>query len=128
MTKEIIEKFLERAEGFIRDATYDLENKRFDLAMVHVEQAIQLILKAKLLDLIGFFPKTHSLVTLIDRILEIEKVEELKKIKEDNYYLLRRIEDAYFLGRYYLVEFDEKEVKESINLYFRIRGILWKKK
>lgn len=44
-----IEAFLRRAEGFVRDALEDLKRGDYDLAMYHIEQACQLVVKARLL-------------------------------------------------------------------------------
>ena len=59
--KREIEILLRRAEGFIKDALVDLNRENCDLAMFHIEQASQPVIKSKLLDLTGYFEKTHSL-------------------------------------------------------------------
>ena len=46
--KREIEILLKRAEGFVKDALEDLKRDDYDLAMFHIEQACQLIVKAKL--------------------------------------------------------------------------------
>ena len=59
--KREIEILLRRAEGFIKDALVDLNRENCDLAMLHIDQASQPVIKAKLLDLTGYFEKTRSL-------------------------------------------------------------------
>ena len=49
IVREEIEKFLERAEVFERDARHDTQNKNFDVALFHLEQAAQLLIKSSYL-------------------------------------------------------------------------------
>jgi len=53
--REEIEILLKRAEVFKRDAENDFKNKDFDICMFHLEQAAQLLIKAKLLEIKGSF-------------------------------------------------------------------------
>jgi len=86
--KREIEILLKRAEGFMKDALEDLKREDYDLAMFHIEQACQLIVKAKLLDLTGYFEKTHSLRKLLSDLSSIKFVNE-------NWSMLRNLEFAY---------------------------------
>ena len=63
--REEIEILLKRAEAFKRDAEVDYENGDFDISMFHLEQAIQLLIKAKLLEIKGSYTRTHSLRRLL---------------------------------------------------------------
>lgn len=40
--KEEIKFYIERADKFIKNAKFNYENKDYDLAMFHIEQAMQL--------------------------------------------------------------------------------------
>ena len=95
--KKEIEILLKRAEGFADDALNDLEKSRFDLALVHIEQAMQLIIKAKLLDLKGYFEKTHSLRKLLEELAEIFKKEEIATFIEKYREILKIIENFHTL-------------------------------
>ncbi|MEM4155909.1 MAG: HEPN domain-containing protein [Archaeoglobaceae archaeon] len=123
--KKEIEVFLRRAEGFIKDANEDLKRGDYDLAMFHVEQACQLILKAKLLDLTGYFEKTHSLRKLIEGLSEIFLHEELNEFLKENWNTLRSLEFAYLSSRYYPEEFQKEEVEEALKMYKALRDLIW---
>jgi len=123
--KKEIEVFLRRAEGFIKDAHEDLKRGDYDLAMFHVEQACQLILKAKLLDLTGYFEKTHSLRKLIEGLSEIFLHEELNEFLKENWNTLRSLEFAYLSSRCYPEEFQKEEVEEALEMYKALRDLIW---
>ncbi len=124
--REDIEYLIRRAEVFIRDAKYDLENGDYDIAMFHIEQALQLLIKAKLLDLKGSYEKTHSLRKLLGELSKIYKEDEIKKFIEKYKRLLRDLERAYISSRYFYEEFFPEEVEEALSLYNELRDLLWK--
>ena len=104
--KEEIEMFLKRAEKFEKTAKFNFENKDFDIAMFNIEQAFQLLIKAKLLEIKGSFQKTHSLRKLIEELINSNfKRIELSKFLEKNKKVLRDLERAYITSRYLYEEF-----------------------
>jgi len=120
--KEEIRMYLERAEKFRRNAEFNFKNGDYDLAMFHIEQACQLMIKAKLLDLKGYFERTHSLRKLLSEI-DVEGVKEfLNKYKV----VLRNLERAYITSRYYFEEFFKEEVEEAFKALEELKEILWK--
>ncbi len=123
--KRDVEVLLRRAEGFIKDALEDLKRGDYDLAMFHVEQASQLIVKAKLLDLTGYFEKTHSLRRLLKDLSTVMQSEELDDFVEENWSVLRNLEFAYIASRYLPEEFRKDEVKEALRVYKKLREMLW---
>ena len=120
-----VEVLLRRAEGFIKDALEDLKRGDYDLAMFHVEQASQLIVKAKLLDLTGYFEKTHSLRRLLKDLSTVMQSEELDDFVEENWSVLRNLEFAYIASRYLPEEFRKDEVEEALRVYKKLREMLW---
>ncbi len=124
MRKEL-EILLKRANSFILDALEDLKRGDYDLAMFHIEQACQLIVKAKLLDLTGYFEKTHSLRRLLKDLSSVFKQEELEKFINENWNILRNLEFSYIASRYLPEEFRKEEVEEALKMYNRLREILW---
>ncbi len=123
--KEEIKMFLERAEKFRKNAKFNFDNGDYDLAMFHIEQSMQLLIKAKLLDLKGYFERTHSLRKLLNELRDIEGVEDfLKKRKV----VLRNLERAYVTSRYYFEEFFKEEVEEAFEALEELREILWKER
>ncbi len=123
--KKEIKLYLERADGFIDDAINDLKKGRYDLAMVHVELAIQLLIKAKLLDLKGFFEKTHHLRKLLKELAEIYKPEEIYNFLEKYRETLKIIEFSYIAGRYLMEEFEKEDVENALKVYEELRKLLW---
>ncbi len=123
--KRDIEVLLRRAEGFILDALEDLKRGDYDLAMFHVEQACQLVVKAKLLDLTGYFEKTHSLRKLLKDLSFVMESGDIQDLVEEHWSTLRNLEFAYIASRYLPEEFREGEVKEALTLYKKLREMLW---
>ncbi len=124
--REEIKTLLRRFEKFLRNARYDYENGDYDLAMFHIEQAIQLMVKAKLLDLKSFYERTYELRRLILELSEIYSGEELKKFVEANEVVLRNLERAYVTSRYLYEEFFKEEVEEAFKAAECLRKLLWK--
>ncbi|MEM4155907.1 MAG: HEPN domain-containing protein [Archaeoglobaceae archaeon] len=120
--KEEIELYLKRAKKFEENAKFNFERKDYDIAMFHIEQAMRLIIKAKLLDEKGYFEGTHSLRRLLHEL----KNDEVKKFVEKYEKVLRDLERAYITSRYYFEEFFEEEVLRAFEALREIRAMLWK--
>ena len=69
----------------------------------HVEQAMKLLIKAKLLEIVSDFPKTHS-IKKIDKFIKENKVK------------LAILVDAYITSRYFIREFHKEGAREDLNL------------
>jgi len=123
--REEVKILLKRAEGFIKDAFEDLKREDYDLAMFHVEQACQLLIKAKLLDLTGYFEKTHSLRRLLRDLSVVFRGEEIKELIQRNWVTLRNLEFAYVSSRYLPEEYTREEVEEALNFYKLLGEMLW---
>ena len=124
--KDEVRVILRRAEDFFKDAEEDFKRKSYDIAMFHIEQACQLIIKAKLLDLIGFFERTHSLRKLLHMLSRIFKTEDVLRFIRENKQVLRNLEYAYITARYLPEEFDKEDVLEAFEVYKKLRDLLWK--
>jgi len=123
--KKEIEVLLKRAEGFIKDALEDTKREDHDLAMFHIEQACQLIIKAKLLELTGYFEKTHSLRQLLSDLSKVFKEKEIKEFLEKNWEVFRNLEFAYISSRYLPEEFRREDVEKALKLYEELKKLLW---
>ena len=117
---------LKRAESFFRDAKYDLENNDYDLAMFHIEQAVQQLIKAKLLDLKGSYERTLSLRKLLNDLSSLIKSDRIRDFIKENRKVLRDLERAYISSRYYYEEFFRDEVENAMKIYYELRDILWR--
>ena len=76
------EFLLRRARAFLENAEQLYERGWYDLAAFNVEQAVQLLLKYKLLLLVGDYPRTHShsLRRLFRLLLEHLNDPELERL------------------------------------------------
>jgi len=83
------------------------------MAAFNAEQAAQLYLKATLLELVGDFPRTHSILYLLGELKHIseEKVEDFIR---GNKMRLHTLEDAYLTSRYFYKIFDKEDAEELI--------------
>jgi HEPN domain-containing protein len=101
-----------RAESFLKNAAYLINEGEWDLVIFNLEQYIQLILKYKLLLNKGGYPKTHSIRRLIRELGEFNP-EILKLVEDaDKLHYIARLEEAYIVSRYLPYEYEEKECKD----------------
>ena len=126
--REEVELFLGRAKKFRRNAEFNFENEDYDLAMFHLEQAMQLLIKARILHLRGYFERTHSLRKLLSELMEIEKEkkERIGQFLKEHKFVLRNLERAYVTARYYVEEFFKEEVEEAFRALEELEEILWR--
>lgn len=124
MRGEEVGKFKEKADAFLDTAIYNFEKGRYDLAAFNIEQAVQLYVKTKLLELLGEFPRTHSLVALLRELSRVFKEEEVERFRKENIGMLTKLSDVYITSRYYTREFYEDEVKELIEFAYKVRRLL----
>ena len=115
---------LRRAKAFLSNAEYLYSRGLYDLAAFNLEQAVQLLLKYKLLLIAGDYPRTHSIRRLFRILLEYIKDENLENFYLDNVNIVGDLESAYIAARYLPVEFERKEVENMIifvkNLFKRL--------
>jgi len=123
--KEFVEKLKKRAKRFLIDAKSDFESGEYDIALFHLEQAVQLSLKAKILSFGVEFPKTHEIRKLIEIVKELG-IKEVEKVMKDKERIIELLELAYISSRYLPISFSEKDVKEAFKLAEELYKILWK--
>ncbi|MGB9760119.1 MAG: HEPN domain-containing protein [Thermoproteota archaeon] len=104
-----------RATSFLEVAKYSLQRGIYDIAAFNAEQATQLYLKATLLELIGDFPRTHSVIFLLNELKRINEKEVSDFVKE-NKRGLHNLEDAYLTSRYFYKIFDREDGEYLISL------------
>lgn len=115
MSRDEIELMKRRARNFAFNARYLIEQRIYDLAAFNAEQAAQLYLKATLLELIGDYPRTHSLIMLLGELKRMDKDLVTGFIKE-NRLKLHALEDAYLTSRYFHKEFDEEDAEKLLEV------------
>ncbi len=124
--REFVETLKRRAERFLVDAEADLESGEYDIALFHVEQAVQLFLKARILSFGVEFPKTHEISTLVKIAGELG-VRGLGKLVRENRDTVELLDHAYISSRYLPISFSKKDVEKALEFARRIRDALWKK-
>jgi len=118
----LYEEMVSRAKHFFNISSYDVSLGRYDIALFHLEQAVQLILKAYLLKVFGDFPKTYSIKDLID----LSENECLKRLADELWFIIDILEDAYISARYFIRRYGEREYREALKFVegvFRCIGI-----
>ncbi len=70
-TREEINTLIRRARDFLRTANFQMENEMYDLAVFNLEQALQLFLKAKILEYGAQYPRTHSVRYLLKFLRDV---------------------------------------------------------
>jgi len=84
----------------------------YDLAAFNLEQSLQLLLKAKLLEGGVEFSKIHGLRRLFLMLGEsINKLEKFKKFEARYSLEFASLEDAYITARYFPREFKKEELE-----------------
>jgi len=81
--------------------------------MFNLEQAAQLFLKSKILEMGVEFPKIHEISKLLN-FLE----DKTKNIKE----VIENLEEAHISSRYFLISFTKEDVEDAL----RFLEELWK--
>ncbi len=115
MSREEINLMMRRAKNFIANARHLIEEGIYDIAAFSAEQAAQLYLKATLLELIGDYPRTHSLIRLLGELRRVDEDLIMRFVRE-NRLKLHALEDAYLTSRYFVREFDEDDAKELLKV------------
>ena len=108
------EFLLRRAKAFLENSEHLYNKGSYDLAAFNLEQAVQLLLKYKLLLIVGDYPRTHSIRRLFKILLEYVKDSNLESFYLENINVIGDLESAYIAARYLPVEFERKEVENMI--------------
>ena len=119
MEARLVERLKRRAKHFFEISKVDAKKKKYDIAIFHLEQSLQLLLKSELLKRVGEFPKTHSLGELVRLVGKLSK--KIEEIESENRGWISLLEDAYigatYLGREYVKsEFDN--CKKVVRKFF----------
>ncbi|MEM1658018.1 MAG: HEPN domain-containing protein [Candidatus Jordarchaeales archaeon] len=112
MREEIL-VFLERARKFEEEAVELFNKGVYDLSAFHIEQSLQLYLKYILAKELGYFPRTNKLSKLFSELANLNN--DFQAFFEDNEIILRDIEDAYILSRYFPRDYSKREVEAMLN-------------
>ena len=90
-----------------------LKDGKFNLAMFSLEQ---LGLKYYLSNLTGSFPKTHDVVELLKKVVELTNNAKLSQILSSEISTLDLLKQAYIASRYLPVNYDREAVERALKL------------
>lgn len=110
--KDELHLLIQRSEEFLATAKYQINQEYYGLSIFSLEQALELFLKAQVLARGVDYPRSPSVRSLLEILLEISPSEEKKFFQEvfDKFLLeLGLLEDAYITARYILRTFTQKE-------------------
>jgi len=113
--KEEEKGLVRRSKRFLETAEYQIDKGFYDLAAFSLEQALQLFLKAKLLEKGVSYPRTHSVRALLEMLSELvseDKKSIVKGVLESFLLELGMLEDAYITSRYVMRDFTKGEVEK----------------
>ncbi len=96
MHKNEVDLFFQRAKNFSLVAKERIKEEDWDLACFMAEQAVQLFLRARILELTGEMPRGHSIRKLITLLYNLTNDDNLKYNRND----LLLLESSYLNSRY----------------------------
>lgn len=102
-----------RAFAFLQNAKRLLQEGVYDLSCFSSEQATQLYAKAALLKTIGDYPRTHSIVELLNSISEA-KGRSVKRFLSSHLEKVRLLESTYITSRYTATKFNKDDAERLI--------------
>lgn len=114
-----------RAENFLKVAKILFKDGIYDLSAFNVEQFCQLLLKSKLEEISGAFPKTHSINILLRELGKIlGKLEDVEKFTLDNISTISNIEKSYITSRYVPFDYSKEEVETMLKFAEELKKLV----
>jgi len=105
-----------RASVFFEEAEHLLKKGEYDVAVFNAEQSAQLCCKAALLGSTGDFPRSHSVIDLINRLGEATKsTAKAREFLKRNRESLKLLETAYIDSRYLPVSYSKEDAEAIMN-------------
>ena len=124
MTKEI--EFLKtRAKEFFERAKEDFEKQRFNLAVLDIEQAVQLWIKHLIFIKARDFPKTHYFDVLLKELSRVYNNKKIEEFYKNHILEFKILEEAYITTRYLPKDFNKDESIKIIKfskMFFKFLG------
>ncbi len=118
-----MELLKKRAQNMLRLSEEALRQGMYDVAAFLAEQAAQLFIKHKILELTGEVPRTHTIRQLIAILVECagerwrEVLTEFAKRRRS---LLIRLEEAYISSRYLFRTYEREETEELVGFALEV--------
>jgi HEPN domain-containing protein len=131
MSVDKVQLLKRRAQRFLYNAKNDYKEKFYDLSAFHVEQALQLYIKAVIFELFGKEYRGHGIRELLgysSKLLRENEYENLsRKVSEiiaEFREQLIHIEDSYITSRYEIIEYNSEDIKSLIETAEKLIGFL----
>ncbi|GBC68586.1 hypothetical protein HRbin01_00269 [archaeon HR01] len=113
-----------RALDFLDNARYLLGRGVYDLSSFSAEQAVQLYLKSKLLEVVGDYPTTYSVINLLRLLMAAAKDLRLERFIDERWSELRRLEEAYLSSRYFYSSYEKRDAEDLVDIASELISIL----
>ncbi|BDC17852.1 HEPN domain-containing protein [Acidianus sp. HS-5] len=102
--KEVVDAFKSRSLRFFEEAVSDVEKGWYDFTLFHLEQSLQLALKAVILENKGSYPFTHD----IDELINCLGKTEVMELRDKNKDVITLLKLAYTGSRYFPTAYDKE--------------------
>jgi len=109
LSREEAEALRNRCKDYMETYEFHMSRGMYALAMFDLEQALQLYVKARLLEEGVTYPRTHSIRRLLE-LLATVRDDKLRSLIRKYAVELRLLEEAYIASRYVATEFRKDEV------------------
>ena len=124
---EEFEIFKKRAREFVLNAKNSAKRKRYDIAIFNLEQSAQLLIKYLLGKKLGDFPKTHSLVLLLEELGKAYNAEKMTKLFiNKNFFDFEFLESSYINSRYLAYYYNKEHWSKLLKFYNTLKDFLQK--
>ena len=124
---ELAARLWRRAAAMLEGARWRLGRGEYDLACFEAEQAAQLALKSLLYELLGSAPRVHDLGELLGLLYRAlagaglgELAGRIASFAQEQRRRIWLLSDAYYRGRYGLVDYERGEAEECVGTAARI--------
>ena len=112
----------ERALKAYERAKEAFEKGDYDWSIFLLEQSVQLLVKHFLAMSIGYFPKTHRLIELLEEAGQVEP--RLLSFLKENRDALRLLEDAYINSRYMPARYAREDLEGKFEIFERLLRVV----
>lgn len=110
MSSEEAEALRRRSSEYMQTYEFHVSRGMYALAIFDLEQALQLHVKARLLEEGVAYPRTHSIRRLLELLAGVKNDDRLREVVRKYAVELKLLEEAYISSRYVATEFSEEEV------------------
>jgi HEPN domain-containing protein len=110
LSSEEAEALRRRSSEYMQTYEFHVSRGMYALAIFDFEQALQLHVKARLLEEGVAYPRTHSIRRLLELLAGVKNDDRLREVVRKCAVELKLLEEAYISSKYVATEFSEEEV------------------